>query len=174
MTTMTEICKYADEGFNAQMRRRGFAVEKRFYFWRKRGPLFDVFWSEVLSSGVFLRMNLTILSPWEENENGEFEKFPMASTSIGGTLSDRFPADPHGRDFNVETKTDIDASFAEILRLVDTVAIPWFDSVNSYDAYTSWIGRGDFRPTRQYREKMKRGIALGFEKEATFFSDKYK
>jgi hypothetical protein len=174
MTTMTEVCKYADGGFNAQMRRRGFAVEKKFYFWRKRGPLFDVFWSEVLSSGVFLGVNLTILSPWVDNENGEFEKFPASYTSIGGTLSDRFPANPIGSYFNVETKADIDATFAEILKLVDTVAVPWFDSVNSYDTYISCIGRGESNPTRQYREKMKRGIALGFEKEADFFSDKYK
>jgi hypothetical protein len=52
MTTLAQVDKLAAKWFCDQMRRRGFAVEKKFIFWRKRGPLFDMFMSEILTGGV--------------------------------------------------------------------------------------------------------------------------
>ncbi len=174
MTTLTELDKYAKEGFHNQMRRRGFAVEKQLYYWRKRGQFFDVFWSEILSSRGSWRIHITIFTPWAY-ENGEFETFPLWTRFIGGTLSSRFPEQlANGYLFDVATKPEIDASFNEVLKLVDTVAVPWFNSVDSYETYVSYIHRGGFDPVWQFREQVKRGVLLGFEKEPTFFSDKYK
>ncbi len=175
MITLIELDKFAKDGFSNQMRRRGFAVERKMYFWRKRGQFFDVFWSEILSSRGSWRVHVTILSPWVDSDEGEFNSFPVWIRNIGGTLSSRFPELLESGDlFDVATKPEIDASFNEVLKLVDTVAVPWFDSVDSYDRYVSYIRRDGYDPAWQYREQVKRGILLGFEKEATFFSDKYK
>ncbi len=174
MTTLLELDKFAKDGFSNQMRRRGFAVEKKMYFWRKRGQFFDVFWSEILSGTNLWRIHVTILSPWADSDKGEFNLFPVWTSNIGGTLSSRFPELlSAGELFHVGTKEEIDASFKEVLKLIDTAAIPWFDSVDSYDTYVSYIRRDGYDPAWQHREQVKRGILLGFEKEPTFFSDKY-
>ena len=166
MATKSQIDKISANTIANKMRRLGFAVEKSFYFWRKRGPLFDVLWSEILSGGDVLRINVTILCPWIERENGEFEKFPVAESLIGGSLSDEFPNVMHGGQlFNIGSDADIEKSFNEIYGLLCKHAIPWFNSINSYESYCSYVGQKGFHPTKEFREQVKKGIALGFEKE---------
>jgi hypothetical protein len=167
MTTLAQLDKFADKWFCNRMRRRGFAVEKKLYFWRKRGPLFDVFWSEVIAGGTMLRVHATILSPWVDDPVcGEFTRFPVAELMIGGTLSESFPETMQGGAFEVSNESDFEASFTTLLEYIDTRALPWFKSVNSYDAYISYVGRRGFHPSPEYREKIKAGIAIGFERES--------
>jgi hypothetical protein len=166
MTTLTQLDKFAEKWFNKQMRRRGFAVERRFYFWRKRGPLFDVFWSEIIGNGSALRVFATILCPWVDDPNdGEFSQFPIIYQLIGGTLSDRFPETMQGETFDVTAEEKIDASLKRLLGIIDRNACPWLNSINSYETYTSYLGRRGYHPDPEYREKIKRGIAIGFERE---------
>lgn len=163
MTTLTELDKLAKILFKPEMQARGFNAEKKFYFWRKRGPLFDVIWPEILSSRKNLRLYVTILSPWIDSEKGEFEKFPLSTCLIGGSLSNGFPEDLRGGLFDIENEKEIISAFEKIIHLIDERVIPWFDSIDSYDGYTSYVGRKGFHPTAEYREKIKRGIARGFE-----------
>jgi hypothetical protein len=167
MTTLTQLDKFAEKWFYKQIKRRGFAVEKKFYFWRKRGPLFDIFWSEIIGGGESLRIFVTIVSPWVDDPvDGEFVQFPVIDQLIGGTLSDRFPEVMFaGNMFKVKTEEDIEASLKQILVLIDERAVPWFNSVNSYETYLRYIGQRGFHPNPEYREKIKRGIDIGFERE---------
>jgi hypothetical protein len=166
MTTLIQLDKCADEWFNQNMRRRGFSIEKKFYFWRKRGPLFDVFWSEILTGGSLLRVWVTVLSPWIDNLDGEFVKFPISVCVIGGPLSDNFPGDMiAGTLFDVGTKNEIDASFRKLSEIIGSSAIPWLDSVVSFDSYMAQLGRNGRMPTVAFRKKLREGIARGFEME---------
>lgn len=166
MTTLAQLDKYAEKWFHNRMRRRGFAIEKKLYFWRKRGPLFDVFWSEVIAGGTLLRVEITILSPWVDDPiSGEFSKFPVATSLIGGALSGTFPEHLHGGSFEVSSESDFEASFARILELIDSRALPWLNSVNSYDAYVAYVGRRGFHPDPELRERIKEGLAIGFNRE---------
>lgn len=170
MTTLSQLDKYADKWFNDQMRRRGFAVERKFAYWRKRGPLYDMFWSEILSSGNNLRMNVTIWSPWVDHPDGDLGDFPPGKSLIGGNLSDRFPETMQsGELFSIDTEAAIESSLSNLLTLIDICALPWFSTINSYETYTFYLGRRGFHPTPEYREKIKQGIARGFEREP--FSD---
>lgn len=95
MTTLVRLDKFADKWFNNQMRRRDFAVEKKFVFLRKRGPLYDMFMLQILTGGELLRVNVTIWSPWADHPEGELGEFPPKSCLIGGDLSDGFPEYMH-------------------------------------------------------------------------------
>ncbi|MFL6660488.1 MAG: hypothetical protein ACJ8GW_20545 [Massilia sp.] len=166
MTTLMQLDMCANEWFNQKMRRRGFALEKKFYFWRKRGPLFDVFWSEILTGGSLLRVWATVLSPWVDSPDGEFVKFPVSVCVIGGPLSDNFPKDMiAGTLFDVSTKNEIDESFRKLLEIIDNSAIPWFNSIVSFDTYMAQLGLNGHLPTVAFRKKLKEGIARGFEIE---------
>jgi hypothetical protein len=166
MTTIAQLDKYADKWFNDQMRRRGFAVEKKFVFWRKRGPLYDMFIPQILTGGELLRINVTIWSPWADQPDGALGKFPPASCLIGGTLSDEFPEQMHGGMlFEVEDEKNIDASLKQILALIDKHILPWFPTVNSYESYAAYIGDRGFHPTEEYQAKLKLNMARAFELE---------
>ncbi len=167
MTTFSQLDKVAEGGFNNKMRRRGFAVEKKFYYWRKRGPLYDVLWSEIIAGGAHLRVYVTILSPWiDDQETGQFQEFPVRLGLIGGTLSADFPERPQaGIVFEVETHEEICASLDLILSAIDQNAIPWFSSINSPEAYFAYLGARGFYPDRELREQIKRGIEIGFARE---------
>lgn len=167
MTTLVQLDKYAEKWFHNRMRRRGFAVERKLYFWRKRGPLFDVFWSEVIAGGTLLRVYVTILSPWvDDPEFGEFSVFPVATSLIGGDLSKYFPEDIHGGGaFEVSTENYFELSFTEILEIIDLRVLPWLKSINSYEEYMSYVGRRGYHPHPELREKIKKGLAVGFERE---------
>jgi hypothetical protein len=108
MTTLTQLDKFADKWFNLEMRRRGFAVEKKFTYWRKRGPLFDLLVPHILTGGELLRVHVTIWSPWVDNVDGKFTTFPRDSMLIGGDLSDEVPEDIGGT-FWVQNDTAIEA-----------------------------------------------------------------
>jgi hypothetical protein len=167
MTTKAQIDKESKKAFNAAMLAKGFNSEKGFYFWRKRGPLYDVLWSEILSSRQEMRIYVTILSPWIDNSNGVFEKFPISTSTIGGTLGPSFPESmTDGHLFSIGDNEQILASFQEILSLMDEKVIPWFDSIISYESFVYYLGRRGCHPTPAYREKIKAGIALGFERES--------
>lgn len=169
MATISLIEKVAREWFSDQMRIRGFAVERRFTFWRKRGPLFDLLWSEVLSGGRWLRVGVTIWSPWVDDPEGRVGKFPPSSFLIGGTLSNKFPQLMMGGHlYEVETADSIRQSLTEILADVDRNAIPWFATVDSLESYMSYVGKGGSRPPLEYREKVRRGLELGFQREPLY------
>lgn len=166
MTTLAQLDRLAAKEFHDQMRRRGFAIERQLTFWRKRGPLFDVLWSEILSSGVNLRVSATVWSPWIESTKGDLGSFPPRATLIGGTVSDEFPEKTHGGQlFSVGNESEAEYSFKTILGLIDERVIPWFQAVNSYETYVALVGTRGFHPAPEYRERIKRGIALGFERE---------
>ena len=167
MTTMAQLDKYAAKWFNDQMRRRGFAVEKKFIFWRKRGPLYDMFLSEILTGGELLRISVTIWSPWAKHPDGEFDEFPPSYALIGGYLSDRFPEDMLGGcgGYFIENEETMEKTLRDVLNLIDKHALPWFPTINSYDSYAAYIGDHGFYPTPEFQEKLKKGIARGFECE---------
>lgn len=166
MTTFAQLDKQADKWFNNQMRRRGFAVEKKFVFWRKRGPLYDMFMPQILTGGELLRVRVSIWSPWVDSENGEFETFPPDYCLIGGTLSDEFPEQMFGGQLlEIENEAAMDASLRKLLKLVDEHALPWFVTINSFDSYVSYVGDKGYHPTPERQEAVKRGIARAFEKE---------
>jgi hypothetical protein len=165
MTSLTQLDKFADKWFNNQMRRRGFAVEKKFIFWRKRGPLYDMFMPQILT-GDLLRIHVSIWSPWADHPDGDLGEFPPKSCLIGGDLSDGFPEYMHsGELFPIADEESIEASFKHILALIDKNALPWFPTINSYESYASYIGDHGFHPTEDYQESLKLGIARGFDKE---------
>lgn len=165
MTTFAQIDKFAGKWFADQMRRRGFAVEKKFVFWRKRGPLYDMFLPQLLK-GDLLRINVTIWSPWADNENGELGVFPPSSCLIGGDLSSDFPELMHsGELFSVDSENSADKSFKKMLTLIDKKAVPWFSTVTSYEEYTRYIGAHGFHPTEEYQAALRKGIARGFVNE---------
>lgn len=60
MTTLTQLDKLTEHSFNNKMRRRGFAIEKKFYFWRKRGPFFDVIWGDIIGGGTLSESSLLL------------------------------------------------------------------------------------------------------------------
>jgi hypothetical protein len=166
MTTFAQLDKQAAKLFCDKMRRRGFAVEKKFTFWRKRGPLFDMFWSRILGGGELLRVYVTIWSPWVDSLEGEFKEFPPESSLIGGTLSDEFPEAMYGGEvFEIENEEKMNDSFEKLIRLIDRCALPWFESINSYDAYSAYVGASGFELTEEWKEQIRRGIARGFELE---------
>lgn len=167
MTTMTQIDKYAVKWFNDQMRRRGFAVEKKFVFWRKRGPLYDMFMPELLSGGVHLRIRLSIWSPWVDHpESGELGSFPPSYGLVGGTLSEYFPeSKSSGELFLVGTEEDVAQSFVQIIDFIDKHALPWFPTVNSCESYLSYVNARGFQANRERRDQVRIGIARGFQCE---------
>lgn len=148
------------------MRRRGFAVEKRFTFWRKRGPLYDMLISQILTGGELLRIHVTIWSPWVDNSDGDLGIFPPKSWLIGGTLSDEFPETMHGGQlFEIGRAQQLESTFPELLTLIDRHALPWFNSVSSYESYVSYVGDKGFYPTSDEEQRIKEGIRRGFAKE---------
>jgi len=166
MTTFTQLDKFAGKWFNDQMRRRSFAIEKKFFFWRKRGPLFDMFIPQILTGGELLRLEITIWSPWVESLSGEFKSFPPDTCYIGGTLCNEFPERMvSGMLFHIENEEQVEISLQKILTLVDNNALPWFKTVNSYQTYAAYIGDKGYYPTPEFQEKLKVGIARGFENE---------
>jgi hypothetical protein len=175
LTTYSQLDKVADGRFNSEMRRRGFAVEKKFYYWRKRGPLFDVLWPEIIGGGALLRVYVTILSPWiDDQEGGNFTEFPVRTGLIGGTLSTDFPERVQaGIVFKIETQEEISASLEEILLAVGQNAIPWFSSINSPETYFAYLGARGFYPDREFREQIKRGIEIGFAREPQDWGIRY-
>lgn len=165
MTSLVQLDKFASKWFHDQMRRRGFAVEKKFIFWRKRGPLYDMFLSHIIS-GDLLRIHVTIWSPWAKDPEGKLGEFPPSYALIGGDLSAEFPEEMRGgKLFSVETEECIETSFKNILGLIDQYALPWFPTINSYESYASYVGDRGYHPTPEFQEKLKRGIARGFECE---------
>jgi hypothetical protein len=166
MTTLAQIDKIAAQWFQDKMRRRGFAVEKKFVYWRKRGALYDMFLPELLSGASHLRIRMSIWTPWIEDPNGDLGEFPPSYGLIGGTLSEDFPARPSsGELFLVATEKDIESSLQRILELIDRHALPWFPTVNSSETYLSYVGSRGFNPTREFKEKIKVGVVRGFELE---------
>lgn len=166
MTTLVQLDKFSDKWFNNQMRRRGFAVEKKSVFWRKRGPLYDMLLPQILTGGELLRIHLTIWSPWVDSVEGELGKFPPDSYLIGGTLSDEFPGQLHGGElFEISTEKNMEESLQAILRLIDQRALPWFRTVNSYETYVAYVGAPGYRPTPERQNQVKQGIARGYERE---------
>ncbi|MFZ6719407.1 hypothetical protein [Undibacterium sp. Ji49W] len=165
MTTLTQLDKHASKWFHDAMRRRGFAIEKKFTFWRKRGPLFDMFVARI-SSGGFLDVNVTIWSPWADHPNGELGEFPPDYLLIGGRLSEDFPknmfSDPM---FSVENEEDIEQVLRSVLELIDKCALPWFPTVYSYETYVAYVGKRGYHPTAERIEMVKAGIARGFQQE---------
>ncbi|MFZ6682232.1 hypothetical protein [Undibacterium sp. Tian12W] len=168
MTTFTQLDKLTEHSFNNKMRRRGFAVEKKFYFWRKRGPFFDVLWGEIIGGGNSLRIFVTIMCPWiDDPVTGEFIKFPIAECSIGGTLSGRFPEIMrNGENFSVSSEVDITRSLENILKFVDENAIPWFNKIVSLEAYQFYLEKSAYQPDSKDRAKIKKGIVIGLERES--------
>ena len=167
MTTLVQIDKFASKWFNDQMRRRGFAVEKKFLFWRKRGPLYDMFMPEILSGGVNLRIRMSIWSPWVDHpDDGQLGSFPPPYALVGGTLSEDFPARmSSGELFTIETEQQVEASLNNILSLIDKYALPWFPTVNSFESYIAYVDARGFQATREGKEKVRRGIAQAFDRE---------
>ncbi|HRK22921.1 MAG TPA: hypothetical protein PLX06_13980 [Fimbriimonadaceae bacterium] len=166
MTSLNQLSKLAQRALTPLMKERGFSPEKRFVYWRKRGPLYDLIWSEVLTGGALLRIGVTIWSPWVDDPSGALHDFPPSSYLIGGSLSDEFPAVMHGGHlFDVSTPIKVEIAFRQILELLDGKAIPWFDSVRTFDEYMSYVGRRGFHPSPDYREQIRRGLAKGFESE---------
>jgi hypothetical protein len=167
MATLTQVDKIAAKWFHDQMRRRGFAVEKKFIFWRKRGPLFDMIMSEILTGGIHLRVRLSIWSPWvDDPENGELGEFPPSYALVGGGLSEDFPARKmSGSLFSVETEQDIEESLRSLLQLIDEKALPWFPTVDSYEKYAAYVDARGFLATKERASAIKEGIARGFAKE---------
>lgn len=167
MTTLLQLDKFGAEWFNDQMRRRGFAVERKFVFWRKRGPLFDMFMPHIMSGGGHLKVYISIWSPWGDHpDTGELGDFPPAYTSVGGVLSEMFP--DRLRDeftFDISTEEETLASFRQILALIDQRALPWFRSVDSYASYVAYIDARSFEGTSEWRNQLKKGMAKGFELE---------
>ncbi|BBB60392.1 hypothetical protein UNDKW_2119 [Undibacterium sp. KW1] len=165
MTTLTQLDKYASKWFHDEMRRRGFAVEKKFIFWRKRGPLFDMFVTRI-SSGGFLEIKVTIWSPWVNHSNGELGEFPPDYSLIGGRLSDGFPTDMFGEPLlSVEDEQVMELSLRSLLVLIDQYALPWFPTINSYETYVAYVGKRGYNPTPERIEMVKAGIARGFQQE---------
>lgn len=167
MTTLIQLDKFAAKWFADQMRRRGFAVEKKLIFWRKRGALYDMFMSEILTGGVNLRIRMSIWSPWVEHpEDGELGSFPPSYALVGGDLSEYFPDRMNsGELFPVETEKEIEESFKHILSLFDKYALPWFPTVNSYESYMAYVNARGFHATREHKDEIRKGIAKGFENE---------
>jgi hypothetical protein len=170
MTSLRQLDKLADQWFSDQMRRRGFAVEPKFVFWRKRGPLYDMFMPNILKGAPpyvdpSLRIYATIWSPWADHPDGEFIEFPPSSYLIGGELSEVFPKLMNsGESFSIGNEDQIGESFKRILVQIDK-ALPWFLTVNSYESYSSYIGVNGFHPVEEYQTALRIGIMRGFERE---------
>ena len=165
MTTLTLLDKFADKWFNNEMRRRGFAVEKKFTYWRKRGPLFDLLVPHILRGGEVLRVHVTIWSPWVDNADGRFTTFPPDSMEIGGTLSDEFPEEMRGGTFWVQDDAAIESTLRSMLELIDQRVLPWYAQINSPASYNEWVGDHGFYPTPEAEVAIKKGIALAFQNE---------
>jgi hypothetical protein len=168
MTTLTQLDKLTNQSFNNKMRRRGFAIEKTFYFWRKRGPFFDVLWGEIIGSGSSLRIFVTVMCPWiDDPVTGEFVEFPFRTCSIGGTLSGRFPENMRsGVNFDVATEDEVTQSLENILTLVEANAVPWFNEIVSLETYQFYLEKSANRPDAKDRAKVKKGIAIGLQRES--------
>ena len=167
MTTLAQLDKHASSWFNNQMRRRGFAVEKKFCFWRKRGPLFDVFFGRTLTGGELLRVHITIWSPWIDHpDDGQLGEFPPLEIAIGGCVSEYFPTImSNGDGFLIASDEDVEGSLKEILQLIDDKALPWLAGINSYDSYAAMVDKRSCMGSRESKESLKLGIARGFERE---------
>jgi hypothetical protein len=173
ISTLRQLDKYADKWFNNEMRRRGFAIEPKLVYWRKRGPLYYMFISHFrkgsppdIDPGITIYA--TVWSPWADHPNGELGEFPPTSYLIGSDIYDGFPRNmPNYEDFEVGNETQIEANFHRILSIVDQV-LPWFDSINSYETYNEYIGAHGFHPVPEYQEELRVGIARGFEFEPYF------
>lgn len=167
MTTLTQLDKFSSAWFSDQMRRRGFAVEKKFIFWRKRGPLYDMFQPQVLSGGGDLRIFISIWSPWFDHpESGELGEFPPDYAAGGSILSEKFPE--RLRDefaFPVATAEEAAKSFEQMLALIDQRALPWFPTINSYESFVALVNSRSFMGTRERKEEIRKNMLRAFELE---------
>lgn len=165
MTTLTQLDKIASKWFHNEMRRRGFAIEKNFTFWRKRGPLYDLFRSRILTGRSVLRVDVTIWTPFVEHETGEITTFPPDSMLIGGHLGEEFPETMFGGTFDVGEENMLEATLREILQVIDLRALPWFHSINSCETYNAYVGDHGFYPTPEAEQHIKNAIARAFDCE---------
>lgn len=167
MTTLAQLDKQASSWFNDQMRRRGFAVEKKFCFWRKRGPLFDVFFGRTLTGGELLGVHITVWSPWIDHpDDGQLGEFPPLDIAIGGDVSEYFPTYRlSGGQFLIASNAQVEDSLKAILQVIDEKVLPWLAGINSYDSYAAEVDKRSCMGNREYKERLKLGIARGFERE---------
>jgi hypothetical protein len=165
MTSLAQLDKFADRWFNNEMRRRGFAAEKKFIYWRKRGPLYDLFMPRILAGGGILRVHVTIWSPWVDSDDGTFTVFPPEELLIGGTLSDEFPEVMRGGVFDIKDEAEVEIALRAILQLIDLRVLPWFGQIKSVESYFPWVGDHGFYPTPDAEAQIRKGIALAFQKE---------
>jgi hypothetical protein len=166
MATIAQVDKLAVNWFNDQMRRRGFAVEKKFTFWRKRGPLYDIFSPHILTGGLSMRMNISIWSPWIDSSTGELGNFPPQYYLVGGDLSEDFPEKLlSGEIFPINTPEEMDICFKKLIQLMDAKVLPWLIKINSCESYISYVNSRGFLANKERKEQIKLGIERGFLNE---------
>lgn len=131
MTTLAQLKKYAKAYFTPELQKRGFTIgPKRPIYWRRiEDDIYHMMWLDLDRAHEQVRVMVHAWVP--EGQPNYDGRFPDGAGMFAGNYLDPRGLDISAFYWDVQDEARAQASFKDILAVIDAIALPWFDRVKT-------------------------------------------